>query len=57
MKFSVYFKTPDALDYAIEHMDEEEQIQARDFAGKFIEYGECITVEFDTEEGTATVIE
>jgi hypothetical protein len=29
----------------------------RDFAGRWMEYGEYITVEFDTEAGTATVIE
>ena len=28
----------------------------RDFAGKWMEYGEYIEVEFDTEAGTATVI-
>lgn len=56
MKFSVYFKTPDALDYALDGLSEDEEREARDFAGKFIEYGECITVEFDTEEGTATIV-
>ena len=29
----------------------------RDFAGRWMEYGEYLTVEFDTEAGTATVIE
>ncbi len=29
----------------------------RDFAGRWMSYGEYITVEFDTEAGTATVIE
>jgi hypothetical protein len=29
----------------------------RDFAGRWMSYDEYITVEFDTEAGTATVIE
>ena len=42
--------------------DERESIQEarhntlRDFAGKWMEYGEYITVEFDTEAGTAIVV-
>jgi len=42
--------------------DEREGIQEarhntlRNFADKWMEYGEYITVEFDTEAGTATVI-
>ena len=31
--------------------------EAKKFIEKFIEYGECITVEFDTDNGTAMVVE
>ncbi len=80
MKFRVTFKTPDALDPALqEHMDthcedhEDHdpdcdkcfQLEDRGCAAisaiqkcaeKFIEYGEYVTIEFDTETQTATVV-
>lgn len=56
MKFTVTFKTPDAVDYAIEDLSEEEQEEAKETARKFVEYGEYITVKFDTETQTATVV-
>lgn len=30
--------------------------KAREFAGQWMSYGEYITVEFDTEAGTATIV-
>lgn len=30
--------------------------QATEFAGQFMQYGEYLSVEFDTEAGTATVL-
>lgn len=56
MKFTVTFKTPDALDYAIEDLSEDEQEEAKETARKFIEYGEYAVIEFDTETQTATVV-
>jgi len=70
MKFRVTMKTPDALDYALEDLEEQmiehafldkderdEQInEARDFANRWIKWGEYIEVEFDTKEGTATIV-
>lgn len=80
MKFRVLFKTPDALDGALEeHMDthceeceehdpecdecnalEDKALQAisqiKNIGEKFIEYGEYITIEFDTETQSATVV-
>lgn len=70
MKFRVTMKNPDALDYALEDLEEqmiehafldkderEEEInKARDFANRWIKWGEYIDVEFDTEKGTATVV-
>ena len=55
MKFQVMFKTPDVLDYILEeNTDSAEQIQ--EIADKFIEYGEYITIEFDTDKQSATVV-
>ncbi len=57
MKFRVTFKTPDALDYALDDFPyDESREEAKEVAKQFIEYGEYITVEFDTEAKTATVV-
>jgi hypothetical protein len=63
-KITVHFKTPDAVDAAIFDATgtevhgnlTQEQQEIKDALAKFIEYGESIEVEFDTEAGTATVI-
>ncbi len=68
MILKVTFKTPDAVDDAIDGFFEsgppfytaEERIDLRqrmDNATKqWVEFGEYIEVEFDTEKGTATVL-
>lgn len=56
MKLRLCFKTPDVLDYAIENLDENEQNIAREVAKKWIKYGECCSIEIDTDTGTATVL-
>ena len=58
MKFTVTFKTPDAVNYAIEDedMSEEEQEESLAFSEKYVQYGEIVSIEFDTELGTATVL-
>lgn len=74
MRFSITFKTPDAMDDAIKdavfadsdcdcglcpecrEVRQEKEPSLRKVAEKFIEYGEYITIELDTETGTATVI-
>jgi hypothetical protein len=80
MKFTVSFKTPDVMEYALApyvgvHCEQHEEFdndcdeccnvdcEAHDTceemnlcAYNFIEYGECITVEFDTDDNTATVL-
>lgn len=70
MKFTVTMKSPDALNYAMDDLrtiliedgvsdedDREDLIeQARDFANRWMRWGEYIDVEFDTEEGTAKVV-
>jgi len=79
-KFTVTFKTPDAVaDAAVEAgnaeaaermaglgrpAEEGEQDELatywtkcfKEFAGKWVRYGEYVTIEFDTEAGTATVL-
>lgn len=57
MKFTLSFKTPDVLDQAFENTSSEEQEAIKKIAKKFIEFGEYICVEFDTETQTATVQE
>lgn len=80
MKFQVFFKTPDAFEFALkEQMDShcedhvehnpdchicllleetccENISQIKKIQEKFISFGEGITIEFDTHEGTAIVI-
>lgn len=56
MKFQVTFKTPDALHYALEDQAPIHQREMKELASKFIEYGEYLRVEFDSETGTATVV-
>lgn len=55
MKFALHFKTPDVLDQIDHTQDEDKAEEAFNFARKFVRYGECITVEFDTETETAIV--
>lgn len=59
MKFQLTFKTPDVLteldgDFGYDKNTVEE---AKAFAEKFLEYGEYITVAFDTELGTCVGVE
>ena len=54
MKFTLTFKTPDLIGQAVENLSD--YYEMMDCTKKFIEYGETITVEFDSELGTATVL-
>lgn len=56
MTFRLTFKTPDVVDQLCEYMDVSELSDAVEFTRKFIKYGEYITIEFDTEKGTAVVV-
>jgi hypothetical protein len=55
MKFTLFFKTPDVLDQirGDESLTEEQREEAEAFANNFVQYGEGITVRFDTETGAA----
>ena len=57
-KIHVGFKTPDAAYYALQDIqDEEKREEAEAIIDKYVKYGECLTVEFDTETGEAKVLE
>ena len=56
MKFTVTFKTPDAVDEAISELPEEDQQEAREACEAFFEYDEYVQVEVDTKKTTCTVL-
>lgn len=58
MKFQVSMKCPDAVDDAIAEaaQDEDEKMDAKRAAEKWFKYGEYLTVQIDTDAGTATVL-
>ena len=70
MKVRVTFKTPDALDYALEEAgfknnenldcpeeDLDKWEAAKKTISKWIKYGEVVTIEFDLDAKTARVVE
>lgn len=58
MKIRLLFKTPDVTDQInLGILDEQTAAGVRAIIAKFLVWEECITVEFDTEAQTATVIE
>lgn len=64
MKFQATFKSPDSVyDGVFDALEQEDKIDNRDlqdelmeFSKRFVWFGEFITVEFDTELGTCTVL-
>jgi hypothetical protein len=58
MIVTVTFKTPDAVSDALGTADlcDVERDQAEKAISKWVEYGEYISVRFDTDKGTATVL-
>lgn len=61
MKFTVHFKTPDAANDAIDQLTEdgysEDNIEAaKEVLEKFLRWGECVLIEFDTHTQTAKVV-
>lgn len=58
MIVTVSFKTPDTLDWALEDVDGEmKKNEIKKKLSKWVEYDECVTIEFDTDKMTATVLE
>jgi len=57
MKVRLTFKTPDVVDDAIEQDGlEDYEVEIHKACDKWVRYGEYLTVEVDTEAGTATVL-
>jgi hypothetical protein len=57
MKTRISFKTPDVVDYAVEDcVDEEDKEFLTEFLSQWIKDGEYVSLEFDTEKGTAVVL-
>ncbi len=56
MKIQLCFKTPDVADYALEGLSEDERCAAEAVIEKYVEYGECVSIELDTVALTARVI-
>ncbi len=55
-KHVLSFKTPDVVSDAIRDLPEKEAEKVQRVADKFIQYGECVDLEIDTEKGTITVL-
>ncbi len=56
MKFQITFKDPDGFYESIKDLPEDQREEAEQFAAEYTRYSEYLTVEFDTEAGTATVL-
>ena len=57
MRFSLTFKTPDVIDQLQDECDPEAMEKVHSFLERFVEFGELITIGFDTDAQTATVRE
>lgn len=56
MDILIHFKTPDAVDHALDGLTPEQKRAALEAIRKWVEFGECVTVEIDTETGEACVV-
>ena len=57
MKIRLTFKTPDVVDEALKDIENQEEAAiVNNLACKWIQYGECLIVEIDTEKETCEVI-
>jgi hypothetical protein len=56
MRIKVTFKTPDAIESVIGNYSEDEQEEIREHLSAWIEYGEYIYIEFDTEKANPNVL-
>ena len=56
MKIRIGFKTPDAVFYALKNLSEDEKIEAENLIKTWVEFGECLDVEVDTETKTCVVL-
>ena len=56
MILRIGFKTPDAVDNALQEVPEDDRYAVKGLLKNWIQYGECITVEVDTEKETCEVV-
>jgi len=56
MKVLVNFKTPDVLDYALDSLNDDTRDKVKEDLAYWIKYQECVSIEFDTDKQTATVL-
>lgn len=57
-KIKVTFKTPDAVEDAVKNFNGDWGVEIdTSVFDKFVKYNEYVTIEFDTETQTATVLE
>ena len=57
MKVRIGFKTPDAVEYASQDIEDEDEREAFvELCRRWVSLGECLTVEVDTEAGTCEVV-
>lgn len=57
MIIDIMFKTPDAVSWALsDYEDDEDQSEYQKFIEKFVRYGECVTIRFNTKTQTAEVL-
>lgn len=57
MKIRLSFKTPDVIDEAIKDIEDEDiQFEAKSVCEKFVQWGEALVIEVDTETKEAKVI-
>ena len=53
----VMFKCPDTVSYALNTISDENQKEAfQTLIQKFVQYGECVTIRFDLNNNSATVV-
>lgn len=55
MKFCITFKTPDVLDQIDDDHYPRKELER--FLDRWVTYGEYVTIEFDTDAGSARIIE
>lgn len=56
MKFRLSFKTPDVVFYAVKGESEENKDAIERCLEKYVEYGECVSIEFDTDDPSYAVV-
>ena len=57
MKIQITFKSPDAVDFAVEDQNlTEQREEIKKKLQKWLRWGEYVDIEFDLDEGTAKVL-